>query len=67
MTMLIEQESSSRKARQASGGHRTSRRLPFWSQVDLFAQTDVSVVRQLAAWLALSITLAVAVLLLVGP
>jgi hypothetical protein len=67
MTMLLEQEPSSSQARQASGGTRTSRRLLVWSQVDLFAQTDVSAVRQLAAWVALSITLAVAVLLLLGP
>ena len=67
MTMLLEQEPSSSQARQASGGNRTSRRLLVWAQVDLFAKTDVSVARQLAAWVALSITLAVAVLLLLGP
>jgi hypothetical protein len=67
MTMLLEQESSPSQARQASGGIRTSRRLLVWAQVDLFAQTDVSAGRQLAAWVALSITVAACVLLLLGP
>ena len=67
MTMLLEQESSTSQARQASGGTRTSRRLLVWAQVDLFAQTDVSAGRQLVAWIALSIALAVCVLLLLGP
>ena len=67
MTMLLEQESSTSQARQASGGTRTSRRLLVWAQVDLFAQTDVSAGRQLVAWIALTIALAVCVLLLLGP
>jgi hypothetical protein len=67
MTMLLEQEPSSGQARQANGGNRSSRRLLVWAQVDIFAQTDVSVGRQLAAWIALAITVATCVLLLLGP
>ncbi len=61
MTMLLEQNSSS----QASGGTRTSRRF-VWGYADLWTQTEVSAVRRFAAWLALAVSVAVAVLLLLG-
>jgi hypothetical protein len=64
MTMLLEQEYPTQA--KGSSANRTSRRL-VWAQVDLFAGTDVSATRRLAAWIALSITLAACILLLLGP
>ncbi len=64
MTMLLEQEYPSQAT--ASDANRTSRRF-VWAQVDIFAGTDVSATRRLAAWIALSITLVACVLLLLGP
>jgi hypothetical protein len=64
MTMLLEQHSSN-QARPADGGNRTSRRL-LWAYTDVWTGLEVSVVRQLASWLLLGITLAIAVLLLIG-
>ena len=61
--MLLEQHSSS----EARGGGLGSRRLLVWAQTDILAQGEVSAVRRLAAWLALSVTLVIAVLLLLGP
>lgn len=54
--MLIEQHSSS----QVGDADRSSRRLL------ILDESEVSRVRQIAAWLALAVTVAVAVLLLVG-
>jgi len=60
--MLIEQHSSS----EVSGGTPSSRRLLIFAQMDLWAQTEVSPTRRMAAWLALSITFAITMLLLLG-
>jgi hypothetical protein len=63
MTMLIEQHQG--QPSQVAAAARNSRRL-VWTQVDIFAGTDVSAPRRLAAWIALSITLAACILLLLG-
>lgn len=60
--MLIEQHSS----RNAGGGNSDSRRLLMWAQMDILAGTEVSITRRLAAWIALSITFAIALMLLLG-
>jgi hypothetical protein len=62
MTMLLEQHSSN----QASGGSPDSRRLMIRDLI-MWGQAEVSATRRLAAWVALAWTLAVAVLLLLGP
>ena len=59
--MLLEQHSN-----QASGGSPDSRRLMI-RDVIMWGQAEVSPTRRLAAWVALAWTLAVAVLLLLGP
>jgi hypothetical protein len=43
-----------------------SRRLLMWAQMDLMAGTEVSTTRRLAAWVALSVTFLVVLLLLLG-
>lgn len=65
MTMLLE-HSKQHSSREAGGGTSGSRRLLTWSQMDIWASTEVSVARRLGAWVALSVTLAMAVLLLLG-
>jgi hypothetical protein len=60
--MLIEQHSSSK----AGGGTPSSRRLLMWAHTDVWGQGEVSPARRLAAWIALSITFAMAVLLALG-
>jgi hypothetical protein len=61
--MLMEQHSSSGEV---SGGIPSSRRLLMFAKMDLWAQTEVSPSRRLAAWVALSITVAITMILLVG-
>jgi hypothetical protein len=58
--MLIEQHSSS----EVGGGIPSSRRLLALAQID--GTGEVSPARQLAAWIALGITLAIMVLLAIG-
>ena len=62
--MLIEQHSSSEV--QVGGGIPSSRRLLEWAQIDVWGSGDVSPTRQLAAWIALSVTVAIMVLLALG-
>ncbi len=57
MTMLLEQHSSSSEV---GGGGRSPRRSLVWNQ------TEVSATRRVAAWLALAVTFAIVVLLLIG-
>jgi hypothetical protein len=61
-SMLIEQHSSS----EVGGGIPSSRRLLVRAQTDVWGAGEVSVTRQLAAWIALAITLAIMVLLALG-
>jgi hypothetical protein len=60
--MLIEQHSSSK----AGGGTPSSRRLLIWAQTDVWRQGEVSPTRRLGAWVALTITFAILVLLAMG-
>ena len=55
--MLLEQHSSSSDV---GGGGRSPRRLLAWNQ------TEVSAIRRVAAWLALTVTVLIFVLLLLG-
>jgi len=59
---VIEQHSS----RNADGGGLDSRRLLMWAQMDLFSGMEVSALRRVGALLALSITCATVVLLLLS-
>jgi hypothetical protein len=60
--MLIDEHSSI----EVSGGIPSSRRLLVIAQMDLWARTEVSPARRLAAWCALSITFAISMMLLLG-
>ena len=62
MKMLLEQHSSN----QAGGGSPDSRRLLIRDML-MWGQSEVSPTRRLAAWIALAWTLAIAVILLLGP
>ena len=68
MTMLLEQHSSSEAvaSSEAVGGGPDTRRLMI-RDVLMWGQSEVSPTRRLAAWIALAWTLAVAVMLLLGP
>jgi hypothetical protein len=59
--LLIEQHSSS----EVSGGTPSSRRL-LWAYTDIWGAGEVSPTRGLAAWLALAVSLSMALLLLLG-
>jgi hypothetical protein len=60
--VLIEQHSSS----EAGGGTPSSRRLLVIAHTDLWGAGEVSAARGLCAWVALSITLLIAVMLALG-
>jgi hypothetical protein len=62
--LLIEQHSSSEV--EVGGGIPSSRRLLVWAQMDVWGTGDVSPTRQMAAWIALAITVAIMVLLALG-
>ena len=62
--MLFEQHAKQHSSREAGGGGASSRRLPF--QAGIWAGTEAPATQRLAAWIALSIALAIAVLLLLG-
>ena len=58
----IEQHSTS----QAIGSGTGSRRLLVWAQTDIWGLQEISATRRLAAWVALAITFAIALLLAMG-
>ena len=60
--MLIEQHSSS----QVGGGIPSSRRLLTLAQIDVLGNGEVSPTRQLGAWIALAVTVAVMLVLALG-
>ena len=60
--MLIEQHSSS----EVGGGIPSSRRLLALAQFDVLGSGEVSPTRQLGAWIALAITIAVMFVLALG-
>ena len=60
--MPIEQHSSS----EVGGGIPSSRRLLEWAQTDVWGSGEVSATRQLAAWIALAITVLIMLLLALG-
>jgi hypothetical protein len=60
--VFIEQHSSS----EVGGGIPSSRRLLDWTQIDVWGTGEVSAARQLTAWVALAITIAIMVLLALG-
>jgi hypothetical protein len=57
--MLLEQHSSSTRS-EVGGGGRSPRRSLAWNQ------TEVSIARRVASWVALAVTFLIVVLLLIG-
>ena len=71
MTMLLEQHPSAVRRglplrRERDRTRVVSRRSLVWAHTDLFAQTEVSAARRLAAWMALAVCFAVLILLVLG-
>jgi hypothetical protein len=74
MTMLLEQnparpalgQAPSHRERDADHAGEVSRRALVWAHTDIFSNTEVSPARQAAAWIALTVCLAVLVLLALG-
>jgi hypothetical protein len=60
--MLIEQHSSS----EVGGGFPSSRRLLSLAQIDVLGNGEISPARQLGAWIALAVTIAIMFVLALG-
>jgi hypothetical protein len=66
MTHASDEMAIEQSAPQDAIGAGESRRVLMWSQMDLMAGTEVSTTRRLAAWIALAVSLLMALLLLLG-